>query len=73
VRRLSASSASMAAGSRNPPAKLRASTWVSDFGDPSGTVDLERAVAHWRGCELNTVARVSIFAGQNSPWNGHYI
>jgi hypothetical protein len=67
ARRLGATSASMAAGSGAPPAKPRAPAWVSFFGDRYGTVYLARAVAHWRGGELNTAARVSIFAGQNSP------
>jgi hypothetical protein len=57
----------MAAGSEPPPAKPRAPAWASVFGDPSGTVDLARAAAHRRSGKLNTVARVSIFAGQNSP------
>jgi hypothetical protein len=57
----------MAVGSEDPPAKPRAPTWASVFGDRSGTVDLARAAAHRRGGELNTAARVSIFAGQNSP------
>jgi hypothetical protein len=56
----------MAVASRAPPAKLRAPVWASIFGDPSGMVDLARATAHWRGGELNTAARVSIFVGQNS-------
>jgi hypothetical protein len=55
------------AGSEAPPTKPRAPTWVSVFGDPFRTVDLAQAVAHLRGGELNTAARVSIFAGQNSP------
>jgi hypothetical protein len=67
VRRLGASLASMAAGSGAPPAKPRAPAWASVFGDPFGTVDLARAVAHRRGAELNTAARVLIFACQNSP------
>jgi hypothetical protein len=67
ARRLDASSVSMAAGSEAPPSKLRAPTWVSVFGDPSGMVDLARAVAHCRGGELNMMVRVSIFVGQNSP------
>jgi hypothetical protein len=66
VRRLGASSTSMAAGSEAPLAKPRAPAWASVFGDPSGMVDLAWAAAHQRGGELNTVARVSIFAGQNS-------
>jgi hypothetical protein len=66
VRRLGASSTSMATGSEAPPAKPRAPVWAPVLGDPSGTVDLARAVAHRCGGELNTVARVSIFAGQNS-------
>jgi hypothetical protein len=66
VRRLGASSTLMAVGSEAPLAKPRALAWASVFGDPSGTVDLARAAAHRRGGELNMVARVSIFAGQNS-------
>jgi hypothetical protein len=57
----------MAAGSEAPPAKPRAPTWASVFGDPSGTINLARAVAHRRGGELNTATRVLIFVGQNSP------
>jgi hypothetical protein len=64
---LSASSASMAAGSRPPPVKPKAPAWASVFVDPFRMVDLARAAAHWRDIELNTVARVSIFASQNSP------
>jgi hypothetical protein len=67
VRRLGASSASMEAGSGAPPAKPRTPAWASVFSDPSEMVDLARAVAHRRGSELNTVAWVSIFAGQNTP------
>jgi hypothetical protein len=43
------------------------SAWASVFGDPSGMVDLAQAATHQHGGELNTVARVSISAGQNSP------
>jgi hypothetical protein len=57
----------MVAGSGAPPAKLRAPAWASVFSDPSGMVNLARAAAHWHGGEPNTAARVSIFAGQNSP------
>jgi hypothetical protein len=57
----------MVAGSGAPPAKLRAPAWASVFGDPSGMVNLAWAAAHWHGGEPNTAARVSIFAGQNSP------
>jgi hypothetical protein len=67
ARRLNASSASMATGSEAPPAKLRAPTWAPVFSDPFGMVDLSRAAAHRHDDELNTAARVSIFAGQNSP------
>jgi hypothetical protein len=67
ARRLGTSSTSMAVSSGAPLAKLRVPAWASIFSDPSRTVDLARATAHWRGGELNTVARVSIFAGQNSP------
>jgi hypothetical protein len=55
----------MAAGFGPPPAKLRAPVWASVLGDPSEMVDLARSVAHRRSGELNTVARVSILAGQN--------
>jgi hypothetical protein len=58
--------ASMAAGSEAPPAKPRLPAWPLIFSDPSKMVDLARAVAHQRGGELNTAARVSIFAGQKS-------
>jgi hypothetical protein len=57
----------MAAGSGAPPAKPRAPAWASVFDDPCRMVDLAWEVAHQRGGELNTEARVSIFAGQNSP------
>jgi hypothetical protein len=57
----------MVAGSGAPSAKQRAPAWASVFGDPSRMVDLERTAAHRHNGELNTVARVSIFAGQNSP------
>jgi hypothetical protein len=73
VRRLNASSASMAVGSEAPLAKPRAPAWPSVFGDPFGMVDLARAAAHQHSGELNMAARVSIFLGQNSPYNGHYI
>jgi hypothetical protein len=63
----------MAAGSGAPPAIPRAPAWASVFDDPSEMVDLAWAAAHRCGDELNTVARVSIFAGQNSPQNEHYI
>jgi hypothetical protein len=49
-----------------PPTEPRAPAWASVFDDLSGMVDLARAVAHQRGGELNTAARVSIFVGQNS-------
>jgi hypothetical protein len=67
VRRLGASSASMVVGSGAPLDKPRAPAWASVFGDPSGTVDLAWAAARRCGGELNMAARVSIFAGQNSP------
>jgi hypothetical protein len=57
----------MVAGSGAPSAKPRAPAWALVFGDPSGTVDLAWAAAHRRNGELNIAARVSIFAGQNSP------
>jgi hypothetical protein len=66
VRRLGASSVLMAACCGAPPAKPRALAWALVFGDPFRTVVLARAVAHQRDGELNTVARVSIFACQNS-------
>jgi hypothetical protein len=67
VRRLGASSASMAAGSGAFLAKPRAPAWVSVFSDPSGAVDLAQVAAHRHGCKLNTAARVPIFVSQNSP------
>jgi hypothetical protein len=57
----------MAVGSGAPLAKSRAPAWAAVFGETPGAVDLARTVAHWHGGELNMVARVSIFAGQNSP------
>jgi hypothetical protein len=36
-------------------------------GDPSGMVDLAWAMAHQRGGELHTVARVLTIVDQNSP------
>jgi hypothetical protein len=47
--------------------KIKALKGVAVFGDPSGTVDATWVVAHRRGGELHTMARVSIFADQNSP------
>jgi hypothetical protein len=41
-------------GSGPPLAKPREPAWVSFFGDPSGTVDLARVVAHRHDGELNT-------------------
>jgi hypothetical protein len=73
VRRLGTSSTSLAAGSGAPLAKPRALAWASVFGDPSEAVDLAWAGAHRCGGEVDTVARVSIFAGQKSPLNGHYV
>jgi hypothetical protein len=67
ARRLGASSASMAASSGAPPAKPKAPAWVVIFGETPGAVDLARAATHQCGGELNTTARVSIFAGQNLP------
>jgi hypothetical protein len=49
---LGASSASMAMGSGDPPAKPRAPAWASFFGDPSGMINLARAVPHRCGGEL---------------------
>jgi hypothetical protein len=46
VRRLGASSASMVVGSGAAPARPRAPTWATVFGDPFGMVDLARAAAH---------------------------
>jgi hypothetical protein len=57
----------MAAGSGPTSAKPRAPVWALVLGDPSETVDLAWAAAHQRGGLLNTAARVSICAGQNSP------
>jgi hypothetical protein len=41
--------ASMAAGSRAPPAKPRAPAWAAVFGETPGAVNLARTVAHQRG------------------------
>jgi hypothetical protein len=57
----------MAVGSKAPPAKPMAPAWASVFGDPFKMVDLAWAVAHWHNGDLNTLARVSIFVGQNLP------
>jgi hypothetical protein len=57
----------MAVGSGAPLANPMALAWASVFGDPSGMVDLTRVAAHRHVGELNMTARVSIFAGQNSP------
>jgi hypothetical protein len=65
--RLGASSTSMVAGSGAPPAKLRPLVWAAVFGDPFGTVDSARAVAHQCGGELHTTARVLTIVDQNSP------
>jgi hypothetical protein len=73
MRQYGSSSTSMEEGSEAHPAKPRATVWASVFGDPFGTVDLARTVAHRCGGELNTVTRVSIFEGQNSSGNMHYI
>jgi hypothetical protein len=54
-------------GSGAPLAKLRAPAWAAVFSNPSRTVDLAQAAAHWHSGELNTVARFSIFVDQNSP------
>jgi hypothetical protein len=51
----------------SPPVKMKAPKGAAIFGDPSWIVDSTREVAHRRGGELNMAARVSIFAGQNSP------
>jgi hypothetical protein len=51
ARRLGACLASMAVGSEPPPAEPRAPAWASVFGDPSGMLDLARAVAHRCGGE----------------------
>jgi hypothetical protein len=40
VRRFGPSSASMSTVSRAPPAKMKAPTWASVFGEASGAVDL---------------------------------
>jgi hypothetical protein len=55
------------ASSAAPPVKMKAPKGAVLFGDPSGTVDSARAVAHWHDGELHTVVRVSTIADQNSP------
>jgi hypothetical protein len=59
VRQLGASSTSMAAGSGAPPAKLRAPTWASIFGDPSETVDLARAALGFQSLQVKIHRRTS--------------
>jgi hypothetical protein len=49
-----------------PLAKLRALAWASASDETPGAVDLARAMAHRRGGELHTAARVSTIADQNS-------
>jgi hypothetical protein len=53
----------MAVGSGAPPAKPRAPAWAAVFSETPGVVNLARAVTHQHNGELNTMARVSIFAG----------
>jgi hypothetical protein len=50
-----------------PLAKPWAPAWAAAFSETPGVVDLPWAVAHQLGDELNTAARVSIFAGQILP------
>jgi hypothetical protein len=55
----------MPASSGAPPVKMKALKGAVVFDDPSGMVDLARAVAHQRSGELHTVARVLTIADQN--------
>jgi hypothetical protein len=55
----------MPTSSGAPPVKMKAPKGVVVFGDPSGTVDSARAMAHQREGELHTMARVSTIADQN--------
>jgi hypothetical protein len=57
----------MPASSGAPPVKMKAPKGAAVFGDPSRTVNSAQAMAHRRGGELDTVARVSTIADQNSP------
>jgi hypothetical protein len=59
--------ASTPASSGAPPVKMKAPKGAAIFGDPSGTVDLARAAAHWCGSELHTATRVFTIADRNSP------
>jgi hypothetical protein len=59
--------ASTPASSGAPPMKMKAPKGAAVFGDPSRTVDSSWAVAHRRGGELHTTARVLTIADQNSP------
>jgi hypothetical protein len=45
---------------------MKAPKRAAVFGDPSGTVDSEWAVAHQRGDELHMAARFLTIADQNS-------
>jgi hypothetical protein len=56
----------MPASSGAPPVKMKALKGAVVFDDPSGMVDLARAVAHQRSGEIHTVARVSTIEDQNS-------
>jgi hypothetical protein len=58
--------ASNPASSGAPLVKMKAPKGVVVFDDPSGMVDLARAVAHRRNGELHTAARVLTTADQNS-------
>jgi hypothetical protein len=59
VRRLSASMATMAAGSGAPLAKPRAPAWALVFGDPSGMIDLAQAAAHRLGCTEDSAQKLN--------------
>jgi hypothetical protein len=57
----------MPASSGAPSVKMKAPKGAAVFVDPSRTVDSAQAVAHRRSDELDTVAKVSTIADQNSP------
>jgi hypothetical protein len=65
VRRFGRLRASTPASSGAPPVKIKAPKGAAVFGDPFEMADSARAVAHWRGCELHTAARVLTIVYQN--------
>jgi hypothetical protein len=63
----------MPTSSGAPLVKMKAPKGAAVFSDPSGMVDSTRVVAHRRGSELHTTARVLTIVDQNSAYDKHYI